>query len=44
MTSTGPFVLSGTAAGVSVEGPMASVSVRFKGAGCVASVATVCEL
>lgn len=33
MTSTGPLVLSGLAAGVSVEGPMASVSARFKSAG-----------
>lgn len=30
MTSTGPFVLSGAAAGVSVEGPMASVSARLR--------------
>lgn len=33
ITSTGPLVLSGFAAGVSVEGPMASVSARFKFAG-----------
>ena len=30
ITSTGPFELSGAAAGVSVEGPMASVSARFR--------------
>jgi hypothetical protein len=29
ITSTGPFVLSGFAAGVSVDGPIASVSARF---------------
>jgi hypothetical protein len=37
MTTVGPLVLSGFAAGESVEGPMASVSVRFssaRGAGC----------
>ena len=33
MTSTGPLVLSGFEAGVSVEGPMASVSARFKAVG-----------
>jgi len=33
MTSTGPLVLSGFAAGVSVEGPIASVSARVKAAG-----------
>jgi hypothetical protein len=44
MTTTGPFELSGTAAGVSVEGPMASVSARFSGAGIVAAVAAACEL
>jgi hypothetical protein len=33
ITSTGPFVLSGFAAGVSVDGPMASVSARFKAGG-----------
>lgn len=48
ITNTGPFELSGAAAGVSVEGPMASVSERFRlagvagfadddGAGCVFS-------
>lgn len=43
MTSTGPFALSGAAAGVSVDGPMASVSARLRlvgGAG-FASVAEV---
>lgn len=44
MTTTGPLELSGTAAGVSVEGPMASVSARFNGTGSVAAVATACEL
>jgi hypothetical protein len=44
MTTTGPFELSGTAAGVSVDGPMASVSERFNGAGRVAAVAAACEL
>lgn len=33
MTTTGPFELSGFAAGVSVEGPIASVSERFRSAG-----------
>jgi hypothetical protein len=33
ITTAGPSVLSGTAAGASVEGPMASVSARFSGAG-----------
>jgi len=33
MTSTGPLVLSGFAAGVSVDGPIASVSARFNAAG-----------
>ena len=33
ITSTGPLVLSGFAAGVSVDGPMASVSARFKAEG-----------
>lgn len=37
MTSTGPLVLSGFAAGVSVEGPIASVSVRFGWAGTTTS-------
>lgn len=30
MTTTGPFELSGFAAGVSVEGPIASVSLRLR--------------
>ena len=33
ITSTGPLVLSGFAAGVSVDGPIASVSARFNAAG-----------
>lgn len=33
ITRTGPFVLSGFAAGVSVDGPMASVSARFSAEG-----------
>lgn len=33
MTTTGPFELSGFAAGVSVEGPIASVSLRLRSAG-----------
>jgi hypothetical protein len=46
MTTTGPFEVSGTAAGVSVEGPIASVSARFKvvgGAGFADDVAAICE-
>jgi hypothetical protein len=45
MTTTGPFEVSGTAAGVSVEGPIASVSARFKlvgGAGFAVDVAVDC--
>ena len=41
MTTTGPFELSGIVAGVSVEGPMASVSARLRlvgGAGFAADV------
>ena len=47
MTTTGPFELSGFAAGVSVEGPIASVSARLRfvgGAGFVGDVAAICEL
>ena len=33
MTKTGPLVLSGAAAGVSVDGPIASVSARVRAAG-----------
>lgn len=38
ITTTGPFVLSGFAAGVSVEGPIASVSVRLSAVGRAAFV------
>lgn len=41
MTTTGPLELSGFAAGVSVEGPMASVSVRFRLVGGVGFAAAV---
>lgn len=47
MTTTGPFELSGTAAGVSVEGPIASVSERFKlvgGAGLSDDMMGACAL
>jgi hypothetical protein len=46
ITTTGPFEASGTAAGVSVEGPMASVSARFKavgGAGFADDATAVCD-
>lgn len=33
ITTTGPFELSGFAAGVSVDGPIASVSLRFRSTG-----------
>jgi len=44
ITRVGPFVLSGSSAGVSVEGPMASVSARVSEAGeagCAGSVIAV---
>lgn len=47
MTNTGPLELSGTAAGVSVEGPIASVSARVRlvgGAGFADVAAAACEL
>lgn len=46
ITTTGPFELSGLAAGVSVEGPIASVSARVRlvgGAGFADEVAAVEE-
>jgi hypothetical protein len=47
ITTVGPLELSGFAAGVSVEGPMASVSVRFSSArvaGCAEVGTTGCVL
>jgi hypothetical protein len=47
ITTTGPFDVSGIAAGVSVEGPIASVSARVRlvgGAGFAVAMASVCVL
>jgi hypothetical protein len=47
ITTTGPFEASGTAAGVSVEGPIASVSARVRlvgGAVFAVDMTTVCEV